>query len=295
MMKASSETGKTPQSRRRRLIVAGLIIVAIAIAVIVRPRLTEPSRKTLTPPVNLPQYYVLSPTNGVLKQYLVVEGERVAKSASLAQVGGADHEQKIREARAAVAHARLAVEEARLEVLTHERIASIADGSVAALDRSQAKRDKQAARDQEQHVRQLDIAVSTAQAKLVKLKSQPFGREGNADSIDAAAAEVTRLQSKLDMATIELKQRRERAATRLGEANGAATVPPETTATSRRIGSAAEALQRKQAELDAIIAEGVAETSTIQAPFNGQIIRRLRPEGSFLREGQPVIVLMRQP
>jgi len=296
MMKADNETGKVPGAKRRRqLIVAGMVILVAGVTGVIWPKVNEPSRQTLTPPVDLPQYYVLSPTNGVLKQYLVVEGEMVAKSAPLAQVGDADHERRVRDARAAVAKARLAVEEARLEALTHERTAEIAGGNLAALDRSKAKQDQRAIRDQEQLVHQLGIAVTTAQAKLVKLRSQPFGANGDAGAIDAAAAEVTRLQSKLDVATIELKQRRERASARMGEASGAATAPAETTATSRRIGSASEALQRKQAELDAILAEGMELASTVQAPFDGQIIRRLHPEGSFVREGQPLIVLMRQP
>jgi len=295
MMKTDNETGRTPAVKRRRLIAAGMVVLIAGVTAVIWPKVNAPSRQTLTPPVDLPQYYVLSPTNGVLKQYLVVEGEMVAESAHLAQVGDADYEQHVRDARAAVAKARLAVEEARLEALAHERTAEVASGNLAALDRSKAKQDEQAIREQERHVRQLGIAVTTAQAKLVKLRAQPFGLDGDAGAIDAAAAEVTRLQSKLDVATIELKQRRERAATRMGETSGAATAPPETTATSRRVGSATEALQHKQAELDAILAESMHLVATVQAPFDGQIIRRIHPEGSFVREGQPLIVLMRQP
>jgi multidrug resistance efflux pump len=281
--------------RQRRLIAAALIILIGGATAIIWPIVHEPPRRTLTDPASLPQYYVLSPTNGVLKQYLVTEGEMVAKSAPLAQVGNADHEQHVRNARAAVAQARLTLEEARLEARTLEQTAVAASGNMAALDRSQARRDKQAILDQEQHVRQLEIAVTTAQAKLVKLRSQPFGREGDTVAIDSAAADVTRLQSKLDVATTELKQRREQAAGRLGGTSAAAAAPAKTTETGRRVDAAAETMQRKQAELDAIIEAGMKLTSTVQAPFDGLIIRLLHPEGSFVREGQPVAVMMQEP
>ena len=295
MKENKDTTDSAIPKRQRRLIAAAVIILVAGATAIIWPIVREPPRRTLREPVDLPQYYVLSPTNGVLKQYFVTEGERVANSAPLAHVGNADHEQHVRKARAAVAQARLTLEEARLEARTLERTAIAASGNVAALDRSQAKRDKQAIRDQEQHVRQLEIAVTTAQAKLVKLQSQPFGRQGETGAIDAAAAEVTRLQSKFDVATIELKQRRERAAGRLGGTGVAATAPLETTESGRRVAAAAETMQRKQAELDAIVEAGMKLTATVQAPFDGQIIRLLHPEGSFVREGQPVVVLMQQP
>ena len=274
---------------------AGLVILAAVTTAIIWPIVREPDHRALKEPADLPQYYVLSPTNGVLKQYLVTQGEMVTKSAPLVQVGNADHERRIRDARAAVAHARLAVEEARLEAVAHERSAIAGGGSLAALNNSQAKQDQQAIRDQEQHVRQLGIAVDTAQAKLVKLKSQPFGSEINTRAIGAATDEVTSLQSKLDVATIELKQRRERAAARMGEKSRAAAASLDNTGAGRRIDAATSVMQQKQADLDAIVEAGMPLTSTIQAPFDGLIISLLHHEGAFVREGQPVVVMMQKP
>ncbi len=272
-----------------------LFALAAVTTAVIWPIVREPPPSVRPPPAELPQYYVLSPTNGILKRYLVTEGEHVTKHASLALMGSADHEQRVRDARTAVARARLALEEARLEATVEDRSEKAGGGNAAAGDRSQAKRDQQAIRDQEQHVRELSIAVTTAQAKLVAVRSQPFGREGNATAIDAAEADLTRLQSKLDVANIELKQRRRRAVTRMTRDSDAAAVPHESTAVDRRISGAAAAMQHEQNKLIAIEEEGAQFTSTIPAPFGGQVIRILRPKGSFIREGQPIVVLMRQP
>jgi len=282
-------------ARKRLLIVILLVALAGVTTAILWPIVREPPRSTIPKPTELPQYYVLSATNGILKQYLVVEGERIKQDASLALVCDADYEQRVRNARAAVAHARLALEEARLEAITPDRTTAAGGSRIAARDRSQAKRDEQAIRNHEQAVRQLDIAVASAQAKLAEHRSQPFGSQEDARAIAATEADLARLQGKRDVADIELKRVRERAETRMGEAGGAAAIPIESTAVNRRINAAAEALKHKQEALSAVVEDAAAFTSTIPAPFGGQIIRLLHPKGSFIREGQPLVVIMQQP
>ena len=80
----------------------------------------------------------------------------------------------------------------------------------------------------------------------------------------------------------------------MGEAGSAAAIPVESTAVNRRINAAAEELKHKQEALSAVVEDAASFTSTIPAPFGGQVIRLLHPRGSFIREGQPLVVIVRR-
>ncbi len=278
---------------RRFIAVFSLVVVAVLFSKIFTGQ-RNPNSKESNSPQDLPQYYVLAPTNGILRHYLVKEGEHVDAHASIALISESAYEQRVRNARQAVAQARLIFEEARLESISSSRH-NRSRANTGTEERMRAERDKQAIQGLEREIHELGIAVITAQAKLGSLEHQPFGNSAAPNIIKASETDLQNLQDKLEMATVRLEELRERMKERSVSTKGATTVPPVFNEADRQIGSAREHLQQEEAVLEAILKEAPKFTTIIASPFHGQVLQLLLPEGGFIRPGQPAITLTQLP
>ncbi|MBT3192412.1 MAG: hypothetical protein HN341_07640 [Verrucomicrobia bacterium] len=289
-------TEERPTKRRGRLLFGGTIaVIACLVAVVVVVRKNSDEQGTRPLEVELAQHFVLAPTDGILTQILISEGEQVAGNTALVQLGSPDHGLRIRKARAAVDDARIVLADVRLSSAQGRQAGAAAPGSAAIRERAQLKRDRQAIAVQATRVRELTQAVASLQAKRVNLNSQPFGREGNRTSRATLEQELTSLQGALDVATAELRQREKDAAAKVGQTSGAARAPRADGMEVRAIKAAVEALRLREAELLEALEEEALFTTPIHAPFDGMVLRVLHPKGTYVREGQPILILMPSP
>jgi len=262
------------------------LLAAVVIVALVR-HANEAARR---PSRDLSEQLVLAPTNAILSHVLVTEGELTQASAPLLEFSDAVYVQRVRRARAKVDAARLAIEELQLGGL-ETRPAPQSPGAATLPLREQATRDQSVIREQQQRVRDLTTAVTTLQAKLGETGAHPFdsGMGGAAGEADALA--LTRRLSELDLANAELKQLQTTAASRMALSSGAATAPDRRDDTTRSVQLATESLALAAAELDSILAETAQFSTTLTAPFRGQIIAIIPTEGTFVREGEPILIL----
>jgi multidrug resistance efflux pump len=238
------------------------------------------------------QHFVPSPADGVLAQLLVEEGDTVPRFAPLILLASPDHERRVRAARTEVADARMALKETQMSAMGGNRSAPTSASSLALQEHAEKKRDEAEIRARAGRVRELTIAVTSLQARRVDLKTKPFAGDDYSAETRVLDAELVRLQSTLDMATAELDRQRRTTSTRLSQTSVAARNPQNTRANSRAIQSARETLARRQAELDAALGDEFQFTIAIQAPFSGQIIRFLHNKGTYVREGEPLVILI---
>jgi multidrug resistance efflux pump len=266
-------------------IVAGLLLVIIT-TILLFSRRPSPSPQSF----DLNQHCVLCPTNGILKRILAREGEYVTKSASLVQMSTPAYEQRVRDARAAVTMARLALEEARLSAAAQS---APGHGSQPPLppDRTRAAQKQQAIQDQKLRARNIAAKLKATQATLTDLQAQPFNARINAQEIEAQQKLLTQYQAELDVTNVELKRLQSEAA---GNEPDSAGMPRDLSSTNRRLQTARDELTQAEVVLAEIQKEEPDFTELVCAPFSAQIIRHLHTEGRYVRQGQPLLILMQQ-
>jgi len=269
-------------------------IIAVAAFVFLHTRSQTPDTDKYKKTIELQQYAVLSPTNAILKHYLVNEGDTILKSATIAIMIDPAFEKRIQDAMISASDARLALEEQRIESITNDMDVSPAAKRTALQNSIRAKRDQNAIQEQKHLIHKLTVALETLQAKLVDLNSQPFGRDGNSSEISAIKADITGFQTNLDIADSELKQMITTTELRQAQDAGSDGFTGRKSEMRHKLLAAEENLQHKENLLYAILEEESKFTSTIVAPFSGLVIQKVVKEDSFVREGRQIMVLMRE-
>jgi multidrug resistance efflux pump len=281
------------KSKKGRSIIVAAIGVLCILGLIAALRLSSPPTATSSAALNLTQLFILAPTNGVLTQILAGVGEHVDASAPLVQLGDPSYEIRVRVLRADIDSTRLALKEKQIVGLTTNRAATTAVGNTALKSQTQRRRDERAILDQTQRVRELTSSLVDLQAERVRLSARAPERLDNSNALEATDAGIASLQSVLDMARAELKRITNAAATGAKQESAPSRPSDYTYTEHRRFQYETDALKEKQIRLDAILEARERVAITVRAPFAGQIIRILHPTGTYVREGHPILILLR--
>lgn len=244
--------------------------------------------------VELTQYSLLSPTNAIIKNYLVNEGELISKSSAAVLLIDPVFEQRIQQALTRVSNARLELEEKRVQSITLAKNVSPSERRIALQTRIQKKRDQVAIQNQKDHIQELSVALASFQAKLVELNSQPFGVNGNSEAIDATKVDITKFQEKLDMANVEIKHLQNKANSQMVQTGAILQDRDKTTVINRSIEIAKQKLKYEEAQLKDLQKQEPQFSTLVPAPFAGLIVENIYSKGTFVRKGQPILIMMQQ-
>ena len=292
-------TNKTTAHKKRRyiLLYAAIFsgIALISLAVYHSSHNKKPKRSFQNKnQIELNQYAILAPTNAIIKNYLVDEGELIAKSSATVMLIDPLFEARIQKALTKVSNARLNLEEKRIENISATKKITPSANRSALQNRIQIKRNQRSILNQKELVHKLSVALSSFQAKLVNLNSQPFGNKAENESINAIKADITKFQGKLDMANVELKQLQDAANIQLAKTGTPVQNNNKITAITRSIEIAEQQLKYEENLLKIIQQQEPQFSTIIPAPFSGLIIENILPENSYVREGQPILIMLQQ-
>jgi len=290
----SEKVSITLKHRYGLLTTATLALLALLALIIYQFPNNDQTSTTPQKQIELKQYAILAPTNAILKNYLANEGELITKSSAVAILIAPHYEERIQQARNNASEARLILEEKRTELIVNARKSSPSQNRSTMQNRIQAKRNQREILHQKETIHKLTVALTTFQAKLVNLNSQPFGIKGNSEAINATKADITKFQGKLDIANAELQQLQNKTETKQAQANPTTHNENNTTSIYRSIKIAQRNLEYKEDLLKKIQKQESQFSTIIPAPFSGLIIETIFPESTYVREGQPILIMMQQ-
>jgi len=291
--KTNTDTIKPRYGINTAVIIVGISLLTLIVYNLSKTAKTHSTSENHNPP-KTSQYAVLSTTNAILKEYRVNEGEFVNKSSDIAILIDSHFEEQLQNAHIKVSQARLTLQEKRIENISNARKPDQYTSNTSLQTRFKAKQTKNDIIRQKKTIRNLTATLAIFNAKFTELNSQPFQQKGNQDAIRSVKIDITKFESKLDVENVALKQLQSALEIQSAQVNIATQTKDIITASNRSIVIATNNLRYEENILKEIQQKKPQFSTTISVPFSGLITETRIPEGSYVREGEPILIMTKQ-
>lgn len=282
-------TTDTPVTRKKKTghvfaAIGIVLLLAVSSLYIAHTRTKPPPQTTQSPMDTSGSYVVLAPTNAILKYYAVSEGDRISRSAMVAVMISPALEKKLHTISDKVANARMNLQQLRssAQYITPTMPRTISPATPKTINESEYLNE----------IRKLSLTLDTLYSRVELLKNAPFKRDRNLREIAAVEREIASTSALLDIAKSGLENLKNQGNTAkpIDSANFS-----QDSGLARGITTAQERLRLHEAELAEIENEISKKLYPIKSPFAGTVMECSVPEGTFVRQGHPIAVIIRPP